>query len=621
MSMAATRNIGVGLLAVAVLGGLLLAGDDTRPPELAADLPALTYDLTPGQQFTFALAFNGEQELPLGQMGMDRTSRITSSVVLDAEVEVTVLEEDQEGWVLSWTVAKVDDIELSMGALGSIAEAEARAAFEGQSVEFSLRRDGVVDDVAFSDETPIPFRKVAKIVIAETQVPAAAGRSWDVVERAGLGRVETSISNEGRVGDAVHIAKERDRYLSLAALPGRDVTNLDQAIAFEGDALFDGYVVSVQSSEESEFSGEGGPLFSANRTVSWRRTGTRVVALEARDPEVLAQQRHVALDEVAPNPELKESLEAAAAGDIRFDDIADYIARLDLEHGFPEDHSSFVVQAVAFLELHPERCRDLLPLFVSDLTTGGRGLVLDLLAFAGHPTAQGVMVEALSSEVARATDEEYTVLMQRISRVEEPTADTAAFAWSEFERVERKNERVATAYTVGAVVRKLDDGEVSKSEMYGGMLEALQTAEDPQRRTELLMALSNAGQPENVEVALRFAGDPSADVRRAAAMSLGRLDGQRANLTLASFARDDDEKVQRAALRTLRGHTLDEPTLEKIFDVVFEEGVGRSAYADVYRLLEEAPASQDRRDAAAFLAERIIGDPYLKGKLDTMASS
>ncbi|MEM6296307.1 MAG: HEAT repeat domain-containing protein [Myxococcota bacterium] len=618
MNLATKTRVMLAAATLCAAGGLCWLAMPSAPATASAPAEAVVrYDLTVGQQFRYALAFDSDQAVQLPELTTAGLPGLDTHMSIRATVDVTVEEETRDGWILSWAMENVQDVELSLGALGDIDADEARAAFDGQRVSFALHRDGSVGDVFYAKDTPLPFRKLAKVVLAETQVRAVRGSDAAFTQDGALGRAAmTATLATGRDG-AIELQTDRTRYDSLRSLSQHDASTMAQSIDHEGRVTFDGYVVTVAQSETTQVDDAGTTVLSAEHALSWTRTGTSFVKVAQGDAK--RPPMRVGLDERASDPDLEQGLREAAAGDLEFDELADHIARFDAELGRPEDHSKMVAQAIAFLRLHPERCADLELLFASGLTPSGRALTLDLLALTGHDAAQQSLVRALSTDIARTDDEVYAAWVQRLSRIQAPSAATARFAHQELRRAQRPHERIAAAYSAGAIVRKLEDPH-AKETVYGTMVDMLERADDPKRRAELLHALANAGQPGNSALARRHAHDASPAVRRAAASALLHVQGPEAAETLASLAHDESPAVQRAALRMLAGRPL-EAEREGAVLAQLEGGVHPSALTDAYRLLAQTPASAARGDAALALAAQTVGDPTLRAKLEALAGT
>lgn len=310
-----------------------------------------------------------------------------------------------------------------------------------------------------------------------------------------------------------------------------------------------GALLTVAHDEATRATADDGTVVMTDRlTLSLTREG------DAAPVAGGAPGRAVAVGEVAPDADGERSLLVSAAGGM---DAAE-LAQLLMAHGGAAtlpDHATFLYRAAALLALDPEAARRLGPVYATlPAASGGRAVVLDLLAQVGTPAAQQTLVGILASEEARA-DPVYVLHVQRVAFVAEPGAEVVAFVEA-FAATAPPALQAAASHALGAVAgHRARSGDAAAAvAMTQPLVDQLA---DPATRETALRGLGNAGLAAHANAIAALRADPEPRVRRAVASALRTHDTEATLALLLGLARDPDASVAAEAVRTLGDLTLD----------------------------------------------------------------
>lgn len=323
--------------------------------------------------------------------------------------------------------------------------------------------------------------------------------------------------------------------------------------------------------------------------------------------------------DASPARASREALAAAharlAAEGLTADQMIDALA-VHGAGGRVPDHSRFLFRAVGLLRSQPESARLLAPLFEdAGATPEGRALITDLLANASTPESQEVLRALLSGEAA-AADPEVNRYLTSVVLLRDPAAETVDLVEARFEGATGE-DRVASAYGLGAMARRLGDrGDPRASEVTGRLRDALEDAdgEDAEAVASLVTALGATARAENEPVLSRHARSDDAEVRRASARALGRLDDDASRGTLRALATDASPEVAREAIEGLAARAPDPAEAETLAGAVAAGELAASTYPALLglaRRVSEGDPAAARRLVEAMLAQGIR-DPSLR---------
>jgi hypothetical protein len=225
---------------------------------------------------------------------------------------------------------------------------------------------------------------------------------------------------------------------------------------------------------------------------------------------------------------------------------------------------------------------------MDDLPEERRTLVLDLLASAGTPEAQGVMRRLLSLDVARRDGRSFAKFVQRLGFLERPDADTLAYLVGIYDETRDDAEEVhaACAYALGAAIGRAHLwGHVDVRDAAGVLRRDLLAATSVASKTRLLTALGHAGIESDGPILLRLADDREPRVRAAAILALRKINTREVKSWLLGALGGRDAALADAALSALFDQLLSEDELARLAELVVTDRTSRQLDRRVLRLL------------------------------------
>lgn len=446
-----------------------------------------------------------------------------------------------------------------------------------------LDANGQLQALQFTDETPVPIRYLLQGLAGDVFVPTLEGSTTHVVEKLAMGDVDTTLSWRGT--SALH--RERTHFVAwrLGQQQPESLSMHDGA-----DVSFDSAGLLTSLDAEAELLGQS----TQGQTLARRKAVMVLQFLDAteRPADVLVATTHPIVRPVGGvKSEIDQEralLEAQAAG-VTFEHVLTAFTKYDDPRAW-NDRAEFVLRAVAVLQLHPERAKDLVPVFKSAKSDQMRAQVLDVLASAGHPQAQAALVESLRSGSTDALVARQ--LFQRLSLVKKPTADTLQFALEQHAAARASGvteDRNARAFVLGSLAYT---ARTSSPQLSNTMVEQLvddveqaQTAKDLQAT---LRALGNAGDARTLDIAKEKTADADVNVRAAALSSLRRVPGAEVQTVVRErLVTENTREVQTAAFDALRGRELSDETVQSLRTLVSERRLQRGAERALLNLASE----------------------------------
>ncbi|MGV3622115.1 MAG: HEAT repeat domain-containing protein [Archangium sp.] len=423
-----------------------------------------------------------------------------------------------------------------------------------------VNADGQLQALQFTDETPVPVRYLLQGLAGDVFVPTPDARSSHVVEKLAMGDVDTTLIWRGETS----LRRERTRFVEWRL--GHPVP--DSISMHDGaDVSFDSAGLLTSMTAESELLGQT----AQGRMLARRRSVLSLQFLDARerDAEVLAVTTHQVLRPVggvkSEVDQQRALLEAQTAG-VTFEHVLTAFTKYDDPRAW-NDRAEFVLRAVAVLQLHPERSKELVPVFQNAKSDQMRAQVLDVLASAGHPQAQAALVDSLKTGATDALVARQ--LFQRLSLVKQPTPETLQFALEQH-AAGVGEDRNARAYVLGSLAFNARGTSPQLSAtMVDQLVDDVTQAESPKALQATLRALGNSGDARALDIAKEKSADADVTVRAAALSSLRRVTGPDVETVVRErLANERSREVQSAAFDALRGRALTDETLLELRGLV-----------------------------------------------------
>jgi HEAT repeat protein len=177
---------------------------------------------------------------------------------------------------------------------------------------------------------------------------------------------------------------------------------------------------------------------------------------------------------------------------------------------------------------------------------------------------------------------------------------------------------VSSAYVLGATAGALYRQGQSPEALAAvrRLASDLGEARTASEQSHLLLGLGNAGIAEQTPLIARHAGSSSAEVRRAAAKALRKIQTPEAASTLLSLVSDAEAPVQAAAMDSLGRRPLDSDTLVRLRDVALAGAMKTENYHPLVSLV--APYLQTEpavRDLLEFLLTQDVPDRQIRSRI------
>ncbi|MBK8241048.1 MAG: hypothetical protein IPK74_36490 [Deltaproteobacteria bacterium] len=459
---------------------------------------------------------------------------VAGALTLEGVLAVAVLSTEQDGTRLSLSLPRVDVAALKVQDQTMPIDP---LMLVGPRAEILVDADGDVRRAFFERDAPPIFRELMSGVIARLDLRGAAPDEAPREIRTGHGLVEASY----RATSANAVARELRRVVRFDTAP--DVAIDPSTLRAEGLIQLDADRVPVAIELH-----DGVALPGEEALVSDDHFSLVRAHVERADERPLVDP--VELDPLAaPNRDATaRELDRQLADGYAVEDIS--IALTVASGGLQPPVGEFS-RAAALLRAWPERATQLLPLVMAT-DEGGRQLAFDMLAAAGTPEAQTVMLEVMSSP-QWASWPERIVLVQRFSFVDTPTHAAAEALLAMLDEANTSGDRElgrATLHTLGVVADRVADPWMA--ERIHARLVALIDVDDALLRAGAVAGLGNARRRDDMPRLLVAMLDDASGVRLEAASAMRFWVSPDTTAALLDALGDENPAVGAVALDVLR---------------------------------------------------------------------
>jgi len=574
-------------------------------------------DLARGREYVYAVHWTRDETASMAGTGNDAAlgpQRVTLS--LDGALHLRSL--GREGDAISVDAT----FEPSSGRLQALGQEafEGRdglgATFRDQTAHVELTTTGEVRAIAVADDAPPLFTQLMQALLGEIQVHVGEvalepGGTWTATQRSLRGDAIYRYSVTD--ADELVLSRAPDRFPRLTALP-RGGTGMQQDMEGHGSVTLDpaGHLRALELRDRLAVRDHGKTALESEGILDMKLTQVNQFA---PGPAVARMHRR-APDEVVDSHDEANTLASRAAA-MTAEDLARDLAAFGATGEMP-DHERWFSRATALLRENSEACRAVEAAFLSkNATAQKRKLLLDVLAGAGTAEAQATMRALLESGAARADARQYPMMLQRLSLITAPRAETVSWLQRVHERAEQNGDRgtrIASAYTLAASAHALDKaGDVAAARAIADNLEReVERTGDASDKAELLVALGATGVGDAEPTLLAQARSDAPAVREAVARGLRRYDDAGATDALFGLLADGEQPVQQAALATLTGRELDFIHAERLRALVARGKLGAGCDPRLVDLIASQPrVSTSLAEILAVVAAREDSIPGL----------
>jgi len=530
--------------------------------DVKAELPRFAFPA--GQVYTYSVDWNVDQKNRIvspQKTGATTEAQVEGSLSLKGKLELRSYGKRGDAFVLGVRLGAVDH--LAWKVFGQeILKADASAkAFEGFEAFLELAPSGKVARTHFPNEATSEWKSFAQWLITEleftlpTNAPDWERGNWFEEENTALGRVHSEYKRIGQ--DGLDMARERPYFIELS---GADVQATTQEGKEGATATLaeQGHLETLTTLASWVLSDGTGPTVKYDKKL-------KLDLLEVRSDPPRAMPNFkgaYAAFNVGDSPAATSSSRQALLNRVGNMTVGDMVSDvLAFSNGGRMDHQ-WMWQATGLLALQPDATRDLEEAYADpELTTLGKGFVLDMLASVGHDEAQASLRKLVDMKAEGATEEDRAVLFNRVSLLSSANRETAEFVAEKFDAHAGEDltpMRVASTYALGAVVnRQAEAGDKAGAlELNHKLEEALRGAKNSSDKELALRAMGNAGLEENVDRLVEHTKSDDGAVRAAAADALRKNHTEDSVAALLELLKDPEWRVQQAALSSLTYYQL-----------------------------------------------------------------
>jgi len=326
--------------------------------------------------------------------------------------------------------------------------------------------------------------------------------------------------------------------------------------------------------------------------------------------------------------ETEKAIQGRELGDATLESLLADLRKAESAKDPNFNSTSLYLKFKALIYLHPESCETLGKVLSS---AGARSLTMSILPKAlsinGHPQAQAALVEAI-----RAHSRDKSVLFQllpSLATVDEPTPESEKTLMDLAFNSPVPEITSMAQLALGAQARRVARSSPERADkIVERFIQEIQSSSSPDQIRQLLLALGNAGSARALAEILRFATDPSPELRAIALHALRFIDSPEAEVTLVSALTSDKENSVRLAAAEALGFRemtkamfkaqkeafLKDPDANVRLRVLQNLWKVHEAFPEVRRLVKQAAtndSSKDVRKAAADIMARY-GQAYFK---------
>ena len=245
---------------------------------------------------------------------------------------------------------------------------------------------------------------------------------------------------------------------------------------------------------------------------------------------------------------------------------------------------------------------------------------MDLLASTGNETAQNVMLNLLSNNNMSNT-EEFDMLLQRFSFVQNPTENTMSFINKIYlekkENIENKS-KYAAAYSLGAAVWNLfDSGNKETATHYNEiLLDDLKNSNTTFNTEKLIRSIGNAGMESNIDIISKYTNDENAEIRAATALSLRKTQTEESEKLLLDLVKDKNVNVQQSAIRSFLDYKSNPNILTQLNELISIQAIDKSIYPDIVSLVtKDLTYKNEVKSILQSILIKNPGDKKLKSRI------
>jgi hypothetical protein len=523
------------------------------------------YALKPGQRLTYVQDYRTDSRSDARSLFEQGDGAVTDAslvnellIHLQARMQVEVLEQDVQGWLLS---IRWERLVGTITANGRPQTPLMDALRKGLALPLTLHleQEGRFGPIHLDPGLEPSVAAITRTLLSQMQciIPRSVGPSWAVVEEDPAGRFEAIYKIEGSGGTPglVRLRKWLARNLPAEqkARPGELKVDRSTQVTGSRGMGFDtryGHFVSMEGHEVQRTLIAGKTVAGSNVRSSLRLAGVghlKAESLQARRAWALARVQETPATTLwveATWAEQETAVQRKALGESTLEEL---LAALKLAEAKGEkDGGALYLKLKALAYIQPEACARMGEQLARE---NAEGLSMRLLASALGTTGSLPCQEALASAI-RSRREDWpalSVLLPSLGQSPDPSPASIAL----LEELASGSTVVPVASTaqlmLGSMAFNLArQGAPERAEgIVTAALARLEAAKDPVLAARFLLCLGNAGSSKSLPALKTWSATPDAELRALAFYALRWIEATEVDpLLLKALASDPEAQVR-----------------------------------------------------------------------------
>ena len=542
-------------------------------PGLAGSPTSLRYALKAGQRLTYAQVYQTDSRSDArslfeqgGEAAADASLVNALRIHLRAQMQVEVLEQQEQGWLLS---VRWERLTGTITANGQPRAQLLSALQQGLALPLVLHldQDGRFGPLHLDPALDPTVIALTRTLLAPLQciLPPTPSTTWEAAEEDPIGRFETlyQLDRPGGKDGITRFRKWLARHLADVSNTRSGELKVERSIQVQGSRRLGfhaqrGHLVFLDGHEIQRTLIAGKTVAGSDVRLALRLTGSGRLKAEAlRAGQAWAKQRQQAgrattLYVEASAEEQETAVQRKALGEATADQVFEALRAAESQG--EKDGGAHYLKLKALAYVHPEACARMGERLAS---ASPETLSMRLLASALSTTGSLPAQEALAKAI-RSRCEDWpamAVLIPALGQCQHPSLASIAL----LEDLAYGSTVVSIASTaqlmLGSMAFNLArQGEPEKAEgIVTTALARLEAARDPILAARFLLSLGNAGSPRSLPALQSWAITPDPELRALALYALRWIEAAPVEpLLLKALASDPEVRVRTKVIEAFK---------------------------------------------------------------------
>lgn len=579
------------------------------------------YKWEKGTKYTYYINYSSNTEAVFmgGQAG---TKTMKGKMDCSLNMNISPFEERKGNTVATVDFGKIDSCSFVLNEEELFVNREVIShIFNGRTAFAEIDPSGRIVNLLFKNNEDPVFISSVKLFLGDSQFIVKPGFSWNETEKSQHGEYSAYYGRKSINPFSTEYSKEKTDYTKIHSVTA-PLTSLDKNISAKYDVTFKGGIVRQFTGKESVSikNKAGTTLFDLSISIESRLAGTEPqtekFTLADMQKMISSKIGNIELDE-----KIKKDILKKAAKEMTYTEFEKTLKTYS-DTKTIYDKGQFIRRSVAYLKLHPERCKDVYNFFVSEgVTSDARVLAMGILTSVGHTEAQTAMRDILMHDNVK-TDIYYSVYLQNFSVLKDPDDKTVNFLKKELEQSLLANKNVtSSSLTIGAIAGKLikKGKEQEAMEINKRLATLLKSADNDKDKERFIDALGNTGISSNLKIAEGYLNDPNNRVRASLSNVVRFNQTKESEDFLFKLAQDKDSLVKMQTINTLAVYDLKDEHLKKLNEYIKNDTFRTDDYLYLLQIYSKYENKKDIvKEALLEMKKRPTSNSHLRTTLDNM---